>query len=209
MIVKNLFIFISLFLLNLSQGCAVIGNGNLKNSNNPPDLNYLPVLIPFFLGGHGTAIPITDSVSLTAAHVAKYDYSTVIAYHPYCDVALVKSNNKDKNKLEIGLVYSGEKVTNYGYDFTGEVVKGEGMYIMDVEIESYPKCDYSLNDAPQKSGMSGGAVLNNSGKLVGVIHGIGKSPPVMIKNNKKVHLDRYSYFVSINFIRDWLDYYIR
>lgn len=200
---------IFLFSLGLLQGCMHVGNGVLEIDDTPPDLNYLPVLVPFLLGGHGSAIPITDTMSLTSAHVARYDYSNVIAYHPVCDVALIEANNKNKNKLKMGMIYSGESLTNYGYEFTGKVVKGEGIYIMDVIIQEYPECNYSLNTAPQKSGMSGGPVINSTGELVGVIHGIGFDPPVLLETNEQVNLERYSYFVSIKFIRDWVDSHIK
>ncbi|MEZ8295943.1 trypsin-like peptidase domain-containing protein [Vibrio splendidus] len=198
----------ALIILGMTQGCKAIGNGTLIVESNPPDLNYLPVFIPFLLGGHATAVPISESVSLTAAHVAKYDYSSVIAYHPDCDVALIKSNNKNKHILEIGLVHSGESVTNYGFEFTGNIVRGEGKYVMDVTADGYPNCNYSLNDAPQKSGMSGGAVLNESGQLVGIMHGIGTNIPVLHDSNEKVILDRYSYFVPIRFIEDWIKHHL-
>lgn len=186
------------------QGCAYVQNGSFEYAENPPDMNYLPIGIPFLLGGHGTAVPITDDVSITAAHVAKYDYSTVIAYHPDCDVALIKSDNSEKEKVKLGLIHDGETVTNYGYGLTGGRIEGTGEYVMDVTMDGNTKCLYSLNTAPQKSGMSGGAVLNDSGELVGVIHGIGFEPPVMDDTGERVELDRYSYFVSVNFVKNWI-----
>lgn len=194
---------VSCFLL--IQGCLNVHNGDLHVDENPPDINYLPILIPFIFGGNGSGIPITDSISLTAAHIAKYDYSNVIAYHPTCDVALVEENNQGRKKMKLGMIYSGEALTNHGYDMSGKVVKGEGIYIMDVIIATYPECNYSLNTAPQMSGMSGGPVINSDGELVGVIHGIGYEPPTLLEKDEAVHLERYSYFVSINFIRDWLE----
>lgn len=207
-ILKTSNVFLLFVTLVFLHGCMHVGNGVLEVDDTPPDLNYLPVLIPFLLGGHGSAIPITDTISITSAHVARYDYSTVIAYHPVCDVALIEANNRNKNKLKMGVIYSGESLINYGYEFNGEIVKGEGVYIMDVMIEEYPGCHYSLNTAPQKSGMSGGPAVNSSGELVGVIHGIGFEPPILLGTHEQVNLERYSYFVSINFIRDWLDIHI-
>ena len=189
----------------LIQGCLNVRNGDLHLDESPPDINYLPILLPFIFGGNGSGIPITDSISLTAAHIAKYDYSNVIAYHPTCDVALIEENNQGRKKMRLGMIYSGETLTNHGYDMSGKVVKGEGIYVMDVIIATYPECNYSLNTAPQMSGMSGGPVINSSGELVGVIHGIGYKPPILLEKDEAVHLERYSYFVSINFIRDWLE----
>ncbi|MEZ9545176.1 MULTISPECIES: trypsin-like peptidase domain-containing protein [Vibrio] len=204
-LIKKIFLSGTVSCLLLIQGCLHVNNGDLHFDETPPDINYLPILLPFIFGGNGSGIPITDSISLTAAHVAKYDYSNVIAYHPTCDVALIEENNQDRNKMRLGMIHSGEALTNHGYDISGKVVKGEGVYIMDVIIETYPECNYSLNTAPQISGMSGGPVINSSGELVGVIHGIGYEPPILLEKGEAVHLERYSYFVSINFIRDWLE----
>ena len=204
-LIKKFFLSGTVSCLLLIQGCLHVNNGDLHFDETPPDINYLPILLPFIFGGNGSGIPITDSISLTAAHVAKYDYSNVIAYHPTCDVALIEENNQDRNKMRLGMIHSGEALTNHGYDISGKVVKGEGVYIMDVIIETYPECNYSLNTAPQISGMSGGPVINSSGELVGVIHGIGYEPPILLEKGEAVHLERYSYFVSINFIRDWLE----
>jgi hypothetical protein len=202
---KNIFFSGGVSCLLLTQGCLNVHNGDLKFDEAPPDINYLPVMLPYIFGGNGSGIPITDSISLTAAHVAKYDYSNVIAYHPTCDVALIEQNNQARKKMRLGMIYSGEALTNHGYDMSGKVVKGEGIYVMDVIIATYPECNYSLNTAPQMSGMSGGPVINSSGELVGVIHGIGYEPPTLLENDEAVHLERYSYFVSMNFIRDWLE----
>ena len=205
LLIKKIFFSGTISCLLLLQGCLNVHNGDLHVDENPPDINYLPILIPFIFGGNGSGIPITDSISLTAAHIAKYDYSNVIAYHPTCDVALIEENNQNRNKMSLGMIHSGEALTNHGYDMSGKIVKGEGIYVMDVIIATYPECNYSLNTAPQMSGMSGGPVINSSGELVGVIHGIGYEPPILLEKDEAVHLERYSYFVSINFIRDRLE----
>ncbi|MDK9790014.1 trypsin-like peptidase domain-containing protein [Vibrio sp. D431a] len=189
----------------LLQGCAYVQNGTFDYAENSPDLNYLPIGIPYLAGGHGTGVPITDNVSITAAHLATYDYSKVIAYHPDCDIALIAADNTDKEKLKIGTVFENQKVSSYGFGLSSTEIVSHGQFIMNVTLDGYPKCVYSLSTSAQKSGMSGGAVVNDKNELVGVIHGVGFNPPIDNITGKPIKLPRYSYFVSMNFIRGWLE----
>ena len=72
------------------------GTLNYATKTNAPDLGYLPIGIPFLLGGHGTSIPLTKDLSLTAKHVAMLSYNRVVKYHQSCDVALIKEDNSHK-----------------------------------------------------------------------------------------------------------------
>ena len=198
-------LFIAALLL---QGCSPIQNGSLQTAISHPDLNYLPIGIPFLLGGHGTGIPLTKNISITNDHVALVDYSKVIARHPYCDIALIAADNSDKEILPLGTVNSGGTITNYGYGFLGNVIQDTGLYHLDARMEGFEKCVSSLNDAAVKKGMSGGAVVNDKGELVGVLQSIGRDAPRMHETNTPYVLDRYTYFVPIFFIKDWLYYVV-
>lgn len=195
-------------LLTLS-GCVHI-NGPLEyaneNETNTPSVNYLPVGIPFLLGGHGTSVPITSELSLTAKHVAKIDFSEVVAYHPDCDIALIKEENTGKKLASLGKIHSQESIKTFGRGLTGKTLVGEGKYYQDVNFvdsKMFARCPASITDAAVQSGMSGGGAFNAKGQLVGIISGMSGSRFRML-DGSEVGNERTSIFVSTYFVRDWL-----
>ncbi|WP_281544108.1 trypsin-like peptidase domain-containing protein [Grimontia sp. SpTr1] len=197
----------SVFLLCSLQGCILI-NGPLDyaDTSNEHDVNYLAIGIPFVLGGHGTSVPLTPEISLTAKHVAKLDYSEVIAYHPDCDVALIKEDNTDKRLASLGTVQTDGGITTVGMGLTGKVLLGKGKYYRDVNfVDStlFARCPASITDAPIQSGMSGGGAFNENGELVGIISGMSSSGFRML-DGSTLGNERTSVFVSTLYVRGWL-----
>ncbi|WP_028024900.1 serine protease family protein [Enterovibrio calviensis] len=210
---RLLTVFMSLCSLSLLQGCFLI-NGPLEyaedtyhDETNAPAVNYLPIGIPFVLGGHGSSVPITPELSLTAKHVAKLDYSSVVAYHPDCDVAIIKENNDGKNLSSLGTIGTDEATTTIGMGLTGKVLIGQGKYYIDVNfVDSalFAKCPASITDAPVQSGMSGGGVFNDKGELVGIISGIS-GPGFKLLDGTKLGNERTSVFVSTLHVKPWIE----
>ncbi|WP_260338221.1 serine protease [Vibrio ponticus] len=203
----------TLLVLLTLQGCTH-SNGKLELADDGvPHVNYLPIGIPFVVGGHGTSVPLTPQVSLTAKHVAEIDYSKVIAYHPYCDLALIEQDNSTYPLPTLGIIYSYQSVTTVGKDMTGSTITGEGIYYRDVylpEHELFEQCPASIADAPVQSGMSGGGVYNESLELVGIIS--AKVHEVQLLDGTTIETERISLFVPLLFARDWIvaeldDYY--
>ncbi|USH03302.1 serine protease [Grimontia kaedaensis] len=195
------FSFISL------QGCFLV-NGPLDyaQETNAPSVSYLPIGIPFVLGGHGSSVPLTSELSLTAKHVAQLDYSDVIAYHPNCDVAVIKQSNHDKTIAPLGTVKTKGSVTTVGMGLTGKVLIGHGKYYLDVNFvdsDMFENCPASITDAPVQSGMSGGGAYNKEGELVGIISGMSGSG-FRLLDGTELGNERTSIFVSTLHIRPWL-----
>lgn len=191
-------------------------NGKLELADNDvPHVNYLPIGIPFVIGGHGTSVPLTSQVSLTAKHVAEIDYSKVIAYHPHCDLALIEQDNSAHPLPTLGIIYSYQAVTTVGKDMSGSTITGEGVYYRDVylpEHELFEQCPASIADAPVQSGMSGGGVYNANSELVGIIS--AKVHEVQLLDGTTIETERISLFVPLLFTRDWIvaeldEYYAR
>ncbi|OEE58792.1 hypothetical protein A1OK_01950 [Enterovibrio norvegicus FF-454] len=198
---------VSLVILFSLQGCFLI-NGPLEyaQETNVPAVNYLPIGIPFVLGGHGSSVPITPELSLTAKHIAKLDYSTVVAYHPDCDIALIKEDNTGKNTAPLGTVKQNESITTVGMGLTGKVIVGQGKYFIDVNfVDSslFASCPASITDAPVQSGMSGGGAFNHKGELVGIISGISGSGFKLL-DGTDLGNERTSVFVSTLHVKPWL-----
>lgn len=197
----------SFFALTLLPGCFLV-NGPLEHADetNAPAVNYLPIGIPLVLGGHGTSVPITPDLSLTAKHIAKLDYSDVVAYHPDCDIALIRQDNRDKKIAPLGIVNQQESVTTVGMGLLGDVLIGEGQYFLDVNFvdnEMFADCPASITDAAVQSGMSGGGMFNSNGELVGIISGMS-GEDFRLLNGEELGNERTSIFVSTLYIREWL-----
>ncbi|OLQ85698.1 hypothetical protein BIY21_18890 [Vibrio ponticus] len=196
---------LTLFFLLLAQGCTG-ANGLLEyGDNKTPEVNYLPFGIPLLLGGHGTSVPLTENVSITAKHVAQLHPSLVIAHHPDCDLSLIKQDNSDKPLPTLGIIFSYQPVTTVGTNMWGESLVGEGIYYRDIFLpghELFARCPASLVDAPVQSGMSGGGVYNANRELVGIIS--AKAYEVQLADGTIIETDRVSLFVPLLFARDWL-----
>ncbi|MFL7011109.1 S1 family peptidase [Enterovibrio norvegicus] len=200
-------IFVIAISMHLLTGCILInGPTEYANETNAPSINYLPIGIPFVLGGHGSSVPLTEDLSLTAKHVAKLDYSTVVAYHPSCDVAIIKEDNRNKRLAPLGRVSANDNVKTYGIGFSGKAIVGEGKYYLDVNfVDSslFANCPASIMDAPIQSGMSGGGTFNEKGELVGIISGMSGSSFKLL-DGRELGNERTSVFVSTLHIKDWI-----
>ncbi|MGF1708390.1 trypsin-like serine protease [Enterovibrio baiacu] len=151
-------------------------------------------------------MPLTKDLSLTAKHIAKLDYSQVVAYHPDCDIAIIQQNNAGKRVAPLGTVKSQGKIKTAGMGLTGDVLLGEGKYYLDVNFidsDLFSRCPASITDAPVQSGMSGGGVYNENAELVGIISGISSSK-FRLLDGRKLGNERTSVFVSTLYVKEWL-----
>ncbi|WP_210498803.1 serine protease [Vibrio crassostreae] len=197
---------LALSTIPLLSGCVFKANGFVEfadDVNDDVEVGYHPIGIPYIFGGHGSSTPITKDLSITAAHVAVYNYSNVIAYHKYCDVAIIESDNSDVEIPKRGLVYPDSKITHYGIGLSGMLVKGEGTYKRDVRFDDGIKeCAVSLSDGAMQSGMSGGGAYNDKGEFVGVNVAIASDVTL---DGKPVDYDRTSMFVSTAHMEQWIE----
>ncbi len=204
--IKNSVIAI-LMAINLT-GCFLV-NGKLTAvpEKNKPAIKYLPIGIPFLLGGHGSSVPLTEKLSLTAKHIATYAYNSVVAYHPNCDVAIIEQENNKEELVASGYIYPEKSVATYGRGLTGNLLEGTGKYYLDVNFvdsDLFKNCPASVMDAPIQSGMSGGGVFNEKRELVGIISGMSGANFKLL-DGKKLNLERVSVFVSTNFVKEWIE----
>ncbi len=198
---------IGLILAMSLTGCFLV-NGELTAvpEKNKPSIKYLPIGIPFLLGGHGSSVPLTENLSLTAKHIATYTYNSVVAYHPDCDIAIIEQDNNEEDLTVLGNIYPEKAVSTYGRGLTGNLLEGVGKYYLDVNFidsDLFENCPASVMDAPIQSGMSGGGVFNDSGELVGIISGMSGAKFKLL-DGQELNLERVSVFVSTNFVKDWI-----
>lgn len=164
--------------------------------------------IPFFFGGTGSSVPITEELSITAKHIASYDYSTVVAHHPSCDISVIRSDNRGKMIHPIGAIYPDSEVKTYGRDQFNplKTIYGEGKYLYDLYLQDNQwndeDCTLSIIDAPVQIGMSGGGVFNENIELVGIIVAMGEWDTKLANTNKKI--GRVSIMVPTLFFENWL-----
>lgn len=156
----------------LLTGCSAGNNIEYsKEAFNKSDLTFIGIPTILGLGASGTRFAITPHYSLTAKHVAKYTTDKVVAYHPDCDIALIKSDNTDKIMPYLSSTGVGEKVENYGYSFfTIMPVSSHGevkSYMKLSSDENSLKCPTLYSDMGARVGMSGGPVYSNE-KIVGI-----------------------------------------
>ncbi|WP_152613800.1 S1C family serine protease [Vibrio renipiscarius] len=194
-----------LTVIAFTQGC-ISSNGSLSYSDDHNHhVSYLPVGIPFLLGGHGTSVPLTREVSLTAKHVAILDYSKVIAYHPDCDLALIEQDNHDKSLSKLGIIHSEQILITVGRNAFGRTLIGEGRYYRDVYLqghELFERCPASISDAPVQSGMSGGGVYNANSELVGVISAMAEG--IQLADGTVIEAERISLFIPLLYVSEWI-----
>lgn len=188
-------------------GCA---NGPLQtvaDTNTPVDVNYTVTGASFLLGGFGTTVPLTKNLSLTAAHVAKVNWDHVVAYHPDCDIAVVEQDNSNAKLPEIGKVYVGGVTHTYGKRWDGSTYRGDGVYNSDwtfPDNEYFKTCNASITTASVREGMSGGAVTNDKGELVGIISSYGQPKQLIHADGTPTSIERVTLFTALNGVSDWL-----
>lgn len=126
--------------------------------------------IPLLIGGHGTKIPIDESASLTAYHVAKYSWSKVLWKDEKCDLAIMADKN-DKNQIvKFVPAKLGDEVYAYGYGgLTMKPYKSKGRLVENYYKSETNNCVVTSTTAPVMSGMSGGLIANKDGDGVAVI----------------------------------------
>ncbi|MDS1821642.1 serine protease [Vibrio parahaemolyticus] len=192
----------------LSLGLMGCSNGTLHNYNSDSvTIDTQLIGIPWLLGGYGSSIPLTEDLSLTAKHVASYDYSNTISYHPTCDVAIIERENRGKNIPSLGTIEENKPVKTFGRSIINpyKTIYGKGVYLFDIHLTASElnddECLISLIDAPVQIGMSGGGVINEKGELVGIISSFlnGK-----VTSADGVEVKRASTMISTKFIEDWI-----
>ncbi|OIQ25359.1 serine protease [uncultured Vibrio sp.] len=188
------------------SGC-VHSNGTTQLAENHPDIDYQFLGVPLLFQGHGTSVPITQELSLTAAHVASLSYSTVVAYHPHCDIALIQSDNRSDTIASLGTVYPGQKISAFGMDATGDVITSEGVYHLDLNFvndKDYANCPSSITDAAIQGGMSGGGAYNENNELVGILTGIADKRDTRLLSGEPLEIERLSIFIPTLYLEPWL-----
>ncbi|ELP5899931.1 serine protease [Vibrio vulnificus] len=191
----------------LISGCS---NGVLNEYHgNQITIDSQVMGIPFLLGGTGSSVPITEELSITAKHIASYDFSSVVAHHPSCDISIIKSDNRGKPIHPLGMAFPNSKLKTFGRDLWNplKTIYGEGEFLQDVFLVdnkwNSKDCILSIIDAPVQVGMSGGGVYNNKDELVGVVVAMGGWDFKLLGTDQQP--DRVSLMVSTLFIRDWIN----
>ncbi|WP_161781055.1 trypsin-like peptidase domain-containing protein [Photobacterium galatheae] len=188
-------------------GCS---NGVLQDYHGTEiDIDTQIIGIPLLLGSSGSSVPITKNLSLTAKHVASYDYSLVVAHHPDCDISIIEKDNTGKQRHKMGVIYPEQKVKTFGKSFMNplKTIYGEGVYKLDIQMKESMwhnrKCIISVLNSPIQVGMSGGGVFNEKNELVGIINAMGTSDTQLIETGER--LGRVSMMTSTNFLRQWIN----
>lgn len=192
------------FAVLLLNGCSA-GNSieYSKDALNKSELTFIGIPTILGLGASGTRFPITPHYSLTAKHVAKYTSDKVVSYHPECDIALIKSDNADKEMPVFSSTGAGEHVQNYGYSFiTIMPVSSKGIVKSYMKLDSgynSLKCPVLFSDMGSRKGMSGGPVYSNK-EIAGITISYQTG---FIKDNKNYD-EPGTLFVPFQNFKTWL-----
>ncbi|NRF81908.1 trypsin-like peptidase domain-containing protein [Vibrio coralliilyticus] len=157
--------------------------------------------LPVFASLEGTTVRLDESWLLTAKHnrAILTLQGAEVHYHPYCDIALVRNHGLPQTK--VGLVYSGDDVSHIGYPIGLPISSSKGLYIGDIFVDGWDKCQKSASTGVVMAGMSGGGVYNKDGELVGINHGYTNG--IITWSNNHVE-ERPAIFVSLYTVKDWL-----
>lgn len=156
--------------------------------------------IPVLFSLEGTAARLDNHWLVTSKHnrlILALEGRDVY-YHPYCDIALVRSDGNSTQHA--GVVYPHQGVTHVGYPIGLPLSSSKGEYLGDVYVSGWKKCLMSATTAHVMSGMSGGGIYNDKGELVGVTHGFSLGD-VSWKNRSYF---QPAIFVPLYGVRDWL-----
>lgn len=162
--------------LILLSGC-VGQSGHYEYSNDASqktDLTFTGIPSILGVGTIGTTFPVSESMSLTAKHVAKTTINSVVAYHPDCDLALIKHNNSGKAIPSFKNIMLGDKIKIYGHSMiTTLPVESSGVALRNYYLTdnrwNNEKCIVTSSSAGAIQGMSGGPVYSDDGHIVGVL----------------------------------------
>lgn len=153
----------------LLGGCSIGSSQWDSRAMDHTKVAFIGIPTMFGLGFTGTTTPVTKEYSLTNKHVAYPTLRRIVRTHPDCDLALIKQDNSGEQLPRIDHAVPGLRVTTYGYSGrTMLPVSGTG------KIGGFEKrggCVVAWTDAGSVQGMSGGAVFNDRGGLVGIIYG--------------------------------------
>lgn len=165
---KALFALILMTLAACSSGHYEVSH----DAGQHVDMTF--VGIPAVAGELGTTTPLTESISITAKHVAHHMVNNIIAESPDCDIALIQHDNHGKVLPKLRNPNLGESVTLYGYSArTALPVEGHGVIVQNYHAPKSEyqndKCIVTTTTAGGVQGNSGGAFVDKDGNLVGIM----------------------------------------
>lgn len=149
-------------------GCASAVGERTTSSEALEKATLHFVGLPGLMGIVGTSTPVNGSYSLTAAHVAKVmPQMDVVAYHPKCDIALIKTQNQ--HGAPVARLRLGTPVDVFGYSGRAALPQtGHGKVTKTIRLDG---CIVNATTAGAVQGMSGGPAFQG-GNLVGIITAI-------------------------------------
>lgn len=133
------------------------------------NMNFIGVPSILGLGVTGSSTPVTENLSVTNKHVAYPLMKQISKKSVSCDAAIISQDNKGEVLRPWANMKQGDYITIYGYSaMTLMPVSSKGKV---VRFSYDGGCFSALTTAGAVSGMSGGAVVNDKGQLVGILRG--------------------------------------
>lgn len=203
------FIVIVLYLMLTGCSSHLISGADIDQAigqNNQKIFVGIPVLASI----EGSMTRLDETWLLTAKHnkVILSLQGREVYYHPYCDIALVRSAGTVH--ASIGMVLNGQDILHVGYPIGLPLSASKGKYVGDVFVQDWDGCQMSATTGVVSSGMSGGGVYNAHDELIGINHGYVSGSVTWPSGEKVSHP---AVFVSLYAVKDWLhqitgkDYY--
>jgi len=195
----------TLLTITLLGGCA---NGKISHDTTGVDKSVIDsveklfVGIPVLASMEGSTVRLDEDWVLTVKHnkpILALQLKEVY-YHPTCDIALYREKG-DNSVKGVAKPYIDEEVYHVGYPIGLPISVNKGKIVGNVNMKEYPECRVIATTGVVASGMSGGAVINSKGELLGVNWGYATST---IYWNNGTKLDYGGVFVPIQYVNDWI-----
>lgn len=168
-----MFKILAVLLMSFSLSACMSGHYEVdKKAMDYTNFNFIGIPTVLGLGMSGSSTPISTTLSVTNKHVAYPLMKTVVNASTICDVAIIKQKNNSNEVHTLNYAKIGDKVTLYGYSgLTGLPVSSTGTISELVRVDGC--LAMYVDGAGGVAGMSGGAIVNSNGEIVGIVKGLG------------------------------------